>query len=1131
MSSTNTVQILGPDNVLRSTTAFSTTQTTRFFTGTLPTDTVDVEVSVYGGAYTSDPTLVSFSGTGFVIPNPASFPDGLNLFSGDNAIGVRAVGLLGGRSTPATVVARLLPPQQVDVFAPPTAITIERLDGTVKVTALGLTDIRVTGYNFYAATETGGGNVGYSRINLNAVFDGDNVQNITELYALTSDNITQSSDPLYLRARIDQEQSDETVLSTDVNSRVEIPQSVTEIQTSVTISSVDTITYYSFGHNRTANNQSTPPTIFSGRFASTPPTDLLYYVVTAVYFDTITQTEFESYFSSEVVGAPAQVRQQISGLQAVSRQQILENAIATLYRQNPDIAVQPGSVVRDTFLDPFTTESERLRLLLDYVYRASSFDTLLLVDDPSGSGVSVTPASSSYKTVLARALFYSNIDDVQKVIDGSFDKIAANFNIIRKAGTGAVGEVRFFTSNIPTQTVAIPLGTSVTGGSVQYRTTRSASLPVEQLASYYNPATRLYSVTVPIKASTVGRLTNVGARQISSSNVFGMGVTNDAATFGGADEETNSQLAARARTALSSVDTGTSQGYLQTAASVPGTIQTFVVRAGSPLMQRDYDPTLKRHMGGTVDVWARGNRPVTVTDTFAFTYERKNDAQFVVIGNPLNYTFRSTDESLTPDNPLARMLDYASLGIGLRNVTTGEYFDLTDGAGNSGVTYLNFNTIQLNTSVIQPPVNLTDIVLGDYRYILGNKHVFSRQPVNAVIGVAGEQQGALDLSIYSLVYPNSPLGLGQSTLAGDYLQISQSTDPTVVSPTGNMIPVSDEFHTITGYYTEYLFNLGAESLSLVVTNQLGTVTYNGPFDPSGSPDYTVVEGTSTSPVGIKRTITSTITDGQPILISYEYYENFVVTYQTNLVTSTLQQSLDDMAHATANVVAKQAVAVPVNITATVILRKGSNRTNTDIAIRNNLQYLVGSLRLGDPLRRSDVIATMDNSTGVSYVVVPLTLMVRASGTQVVRNDLDTGSFGDSFRVESWSNSKYATWLILQELDAPTLTGGGASNKFRAVYQDDEALNLQLSMPQNLALSGGSAFIIGKEGLAIPGYGTEVVMNRVLVSLPVGDSPSSHSYWATYITAESAGNVDVDPSSLEYIVIGDLSLTFDEELTK
>jgi hypothetical protein len=76
MSSTNTVQILGPDNVLRSTTAFSTTQTTRFFTGTLPTDTVDVEVSVYGGAYTSDPTLVSFSGTGFVIPNPASFPDG-----------------------------------------------------------------------------------------------------------------------------------------------------------------------------------------------------------------------------------------------------------------------------------------------------------------------------------------------------------------------------------------------------------------------------------------------------------------------------------------------------------------------------------------------------------------------------------------------------------------------------------------------------------------------------------------------------------------------------------------------------------------------------------------------------------------------------------------------------------------------------------------------------------------------------------------------------------------------------------------------------------------------------------------------------------------------------------------------
>ena len=189
---------------------------------------------------------------------------------------------------------------------------------------------------------------------------------------------------------------------------------------------------------------------------------------------------------------------------------------------------------------------------------------------------------------------------------------------------------------------------------------------------------------------------------------------------------TNAQLAARARNSLSSVDTGTTQGYLQVAAGVPGTIQNFVVRAGDPLMQRDYDATLKRHLGGKVDVWERGLRPVTITDSFAFTYERRDGVQFVVIGNPLNYVFRAVSEEVTPANPIAAMLNYPSLGLGLKNITTSETFDLT------GVTYLNFNTIQLDTSIPQPPVTLTDIVLGDFRFRLGNKHTFVRQPVNAV---------------------------------------------------------------------------------------------------------------------------------------------------------------------------------------------------------------------------------------------------------------------------------------------------------------------------------------------------------------------------------------------------------------
>lgn len=1114
------VQFLGPDGVLRVSSAFSTTSTNRFFTGVLPDDAVDVEVSVYGQPFTSDPTLVAFAGTGFTVPNPAAYPTGLDLFSGENTIQVRSVGLTGTRSAAATVVARLLPPDAVDLFLPPSGVTIERLDGSVKVTAQGLSDSRVTGYNFYAATDAGGGTNGYSLLNTTPVNVGEPTQGVSDLYTLTSDNPAQTATPLFYKVRIDQETSAEAVLSTDVDSRVEIPDTVTTVRSTVVVSSVVTTTYYSFQHTRNATPQSTPATIFSGRFASTPATDLLYYVVTAIYFDTTLQVEYESYYSTEVVGAPAQVRQQINGITAVSRQQILEQAIATLYRQNPDIAVQPGSVVRDIFLDPFTTEAERLRLLLDYVYRASSFDTLLLVDDPSGSGVSIPPANSGYKTALAAALFYSNVADVQNVIDGSFDKIAANFAVTRLAGQNSVGEVRFYTSGTPTQSIIIPLGTVVTGGGIQFRTTRSATLSVSQLASYWNPSTRQYSITVPIRSAAVGRSTNVGARQINASGVYGMSVINDAATFGGTEEESNAQLAARARTALSSVDTGTTQGYLQTAAGVPGTVQNMVVRAGDPLMQRDYDTELKRHMGGKVDVWARGSRSVDVTDTFAFTYERRNAVQFVAVGDV--FTFRAVSDEITSANPIASMLDYPSLGLGLKNVTTGEVFDLTN------VTYINYNTIQLDVTIPQPPVTLTDIILGDFRFRLGDQHLFSRQPVNSVSGVTGEVIGALDLSLFTLIHPNSPLGLGCSTQAGDYLQINQSTDPTVVSPSGNLITVTDELHLLTGFYQEFLYNLGADTLSIVVTNQLGTVTYKGPFDPSGSPDYTVIEGTSTTAAGIKRTTTSAIADGETVLISYVYYENFTVTYQTNLVTSVLQQSLDDMAHATANVLAKQAVLTPVGITATVILKKGADRTNTDIALRNNLQYLVGTLKLGDPMRRSDVIGEMDNTTGVSYVVVPLTKMVRAPGYQIVRNDLTTSSFGDAFRVDAWSNTSSAVWLVIQSLDAPTSTGGGDTSMFRGVYQDDGEMALQLTAPQNLGMVPNQAYIIGSGGLAIPGYGTTPVKNCVLVSLPIGDAPSNHTYWCTYITAEDTGDHDIDPNSMEYLVLGDVQITFDED---
>jgi hypothetical protein len=1137
------LKVLGPDSVYADEVAFSTTSTTRFFTGTINTDTADLEVSIRGGGFSTDPSLISFSASGWIVPNPTAYPNGLELFSGENTIEVRSIPLSGTPSAPVLATAFLLASSTVSSIESPTAITVERFDSSVNVSVQGMSDPDITGYNFYASAFAGGGTVGYSRINAISVTVPVTKESTVSLFNLTSKNVAQGADPLFVRALITQEDSTQATLETDVNSAVQIPETVTEVQVDISISSLELIEYFEFLHNRKYNLTSVPSTIPVGAFAVLPSTEPLYYVATAVYFDPLTQIEYESSFSQEVVANPINIRVSTQSLPSVSRQQILQNAVASIYRKDKDIAVQPGAVVRDTVLDPFSTEAERIRFLLDFIYRASSFDTLLEIDDPSGSGVSLAPASSNYKIALSKALYLSDPALVQTVIDGAFDKLAANFGVTRTPGQRAIGEARFYTGTTPTTTLQAQLGTLLSGGGVSFRSSRIAEIPLSRLASFYNPSTGQYSITVPAQAVNPGSSGNIGARQISSGAPFGLSVINDNEFFGGTNAQTNAQLAAESRGALSAVDTGTQRGYFQTAAKVPGLIQAQVVEAGNPLMQRDYDVASATHIGGKVDVWSQGQRLATVTDSFAFTFVRKRDVQFVVVGDPSAYQFQALDSDLSATNPLSQMLDYSAIGLGLRNATTSMVYNL------SGVTYLNYNTIALSLDVPQPVglPTLTDVILGDYRYRTGEKFVLTRQPVESITQVVGEASGTLDASTWTLVHPNSPLALGRSTQAGDYLQITGSADPALSVPTGAILSVVDEEHVIVGDYTEYVLHLGADSMTIVVKNADGTVTYNNPFT-SVSPDYSIADGDQTNPLGIKRTSGSAITDGQTILISYSYDENFVITYQTNLITSALQTALDGSKHGAADVLAKGGIPVPVDLTATCVLKKGFQQSTVDATLRTNLGLLLSRLRMGSPLRRSDVVNVLDSSSGVSYVVLPLTTLVRAFGSTVAKDDLASGQIGDTVRLDQWSDAVVSTWLITQELTAATTTGGGPTGSFVGVFEDDVQLTLQLTLPEQLQEAAGRTYIIGAEGVVIPAYSDDntlisqgyvtpaeiaarrvaITQNRVMVSLPVGDAPSNHAYWATYIVGLETGERDIDPTGVEYLTPGVWTFSFSED---
>jgi uncharacterized phage protein gp47/JayE len=1148
-------QVLGPDNVLRTEVIFSTTVESRFILGTLPDDAADAQVSINGSGFSSDPSQIDWGDGQWTVPNPSSEPNGLLLLPGENIIRVRAI-LPAGTVTPeAIATARLVSESNVGVIAEvPTNIGVDQQGAGVVVRSETLEDNGFQGMNFYASISAGGGVSGYTRINIETVSEGDPVQEVDEFSEFSVDarilvdaEGDPVADPLFFRMTGQQEDEAETVLQVDFNEVFEVPETARDIRITSVLQTIRNVLLYKFDHVRTNGPNSTPATVRVGAFSSLPAETPLYYTVTAVYFDETRNLEYESSFSEEVVGHPTSVSTALTSIPTVRRQTIVQQFITTIFRSNPQIKVETGSALRDTVIDPFSSESERIRFVFDFFQRGRTPDLLLQIDDPNLTGVSIPVSQSAYKQALQVALYLSSAVDVQNIIDSAFEAFASNYGKRRRAGIAAAGGVTFFTSRRPGQTLLIPLGTVVSGGGVQFATIRAASIPFERLASFFDPVSGRYQLSVSVRAVTVGSSGNIGTGQVStviSALAGSLSVVNTAPMVGGKDLESNLALTIRVKNALASVDSGTARGYLQTAADVAGVIKANVVSAGDELMQRDLDEN-GIHRGGKVDIWVQGSNVATVTDTFAFTFDIAQDIQFELIGLPSELQFRALDPELSLENPIVEMLDDPTVGFEFRNASTGFVFDLTD------VVITSFDAIQLSTAIPQPGVDLTDIVLGSYRRRTGTEFVLPRQPVDTISQVTGTASGEIPSESFLLVHPDAPLGNGRSSLAKDFLRIIPFTDESGDQvPSGDTIPVTDEEHVLIGQNPEFLDSLGANFLTLVVTDSTGTITYKGPNDPSGDPDYTVNLGSATVPISIVRTETGDILSGATVLVDYEHDENFTVTYTTNLIVSLTQNDVDEKKHATADVLAKEAVPIPLDVESTVVLIRGRERSTVDTALRTNLANFFNNLRLGDPVRQSDVIDVIEQTEGVSFVVVPLNKLVPQENSTLVREEISTDTSTESVFLSSLSTSRASVYILTNSLKYATIDGGGPEGFFTAVFQDDSATTLLEATASLVGLGLGSSrsYIIGNDGRSIDGYSDdttlmtqgfvtptsiedrrkELTANHILVSVPVGEAPTLFTYSATYTVGVDSGAKNVDPGNAQYVASGDFLFTLDED---
>ena len=1195
-------QFYGPDGTLRSEWNFTTTRTNRFFTGTLDPSTAFVEVSVYGGAFTQDPNLVSFEGAAFTIPNPTAYPQGLRLLPGLNTIKIRSVLTSGAVTDFATTNATVVQAEgQRGIYLPPSGVAVERMDGAIKIVVRSdLLDSNLRGHNFYASSQSGGGTIGYFQINptMVQVDDAEYTNSVDLLGEFQSDsalytdpnNVTPDLSYRFTGNQVYTNTPDTSLAATfdelvDVSQYEDVYGPVV-LRANITLSAVTRQYLFSFTHDRYGDTFSKYPTLPNGELASVLQTNPLYYAVTAVYYDPLTNLESETALSAEVSGIPLQVTPSIGTFPIATRQEVTQDLISSIYRTNPDVSVQVGSVLRDTFIDPMASESERLRYIMDFIHRAQSFATLLSIDDPNLTGVSIPVRQSTYKLALAQAFRLTNLNQVQEIIDMAFDKLASNFGQPRLTGTAAGGEVTFYLSNIPTQTINLPIGTIVSGSGVTFATTSSVSFDPNNLAPYYNPNTGQYAAKAYIQCTVVGPRGNLPARSITSVSVSNVRVTNDAPTFGGQAAETNYTLATRVVRTLASVDTSTYQGTIQTVNGIAGVLESEIISAGNPYMLRDVDPTTGKHMGGKVDVWVRGTQNSTVTDTFAFSYENLYGIPFEVVGSVADLTFRALllnadgTSRLSADTPLTQMLVYpsASPPLGLHNGTKGYEFNLTD------LQYLSFDTIKLSADYNDPTaLSVADVLTGDFRLRTSFAYKFDQQPVTLISSVAGDPNttGAISPTQYLLYKTESPFLLGDSTLADDYIQFS-TPDPT--GALGGVLTATGETHVLIGSFTERLNHFGTNPITIAVWNATRTVQYIAVGPSVSAPDFRIIEPTDPmkEAYAIQRTEQSSIPSGATVLIDYEYDENFVVTYTTNAVLRVAQNQIEQKRSLTADIVVKQANPLLIDIDATVVLQQDQRSDVVDPNIRAALINLILNTPLGSGIRQGDVISAIDSVGGVSYPVVPLTKMTVSDDTHILGEPLVTSSAGDATLLAAWSTGGTYVWMVEDPLTYSTVDGGGSANTYRAVAQDNVDMALITQTPnlagQPLNTAIGQAYIIGSEGLNIPNFTDDAALypqvtgyprwvqlqpsvlagtaslaevaeytrltgelqtnvqalrvsktaNRILVTTAQTDSPLNHSYAVTYFVHGDTGTKDIEATNFDYVAVGTINLTYDTD---
>ena len=1000
---------------------------------------------------TADPTtksiLVNNSPSGVIYASGAvDWAFVTMLDEGTNIFNVSAKDGAGATSGAATITVTQTADENLNlIVSVPTGITLSRGVNFVTISIIQNPETQVIGYNFYGSQDAGGGLNGFTLLN--------------------TPIITEPS--YYLENSV--------VLSKTVDTSGNITATYIVERNSNDY-------YYSYTHNR--NTQ-----ILGNKPLSEPN----YYVATAVAFDPVLLQEVESPYSSELGASPLLLDTAIADLPARTTLDVQQSYIQEILQTDDTIDVKPGTITRDIHINPPSDEFARLYVIQDFMHRSQSFLTLMALDDANNDGISDPVTTSTYKLKLQAALLIPSGQEtqVQQLIDDAFTKLAGNVHITRKAAQQAIGQALFYTRTTPTRDSTISAGGIIetisdeTTSPVLFTVLTDFTLYVADLANYYNPSTERYEITLDIQAVNAGVNGNVDADtiQLIVSGIDAVfGVTNPNPTEFGQDDETNAELAARAILAFVSVDAGTQGGYLATALGTPLVQRAKIISAGEKLMQRDIDPLRLVHINGKVDIYIQGELETTYTDTFGFLYSKVTNEP-VLIESVLFYQFETLNTEITIDQPIYDVIE-------IKNVTKSANYDLTGFkvSGDGNVIDID-ETLAINRAIGLAP---TDIILMSYRFRKATAYVFLHQPVDLIVSIIGENSGVLTSANYELQKVQDPLAYGNSTSATDQMSLIYANG----IPVGGVTQVNNELHVLIAQDPVQLNFYGSDNSTIQVTDTTQAITYVRDID------YTVIPGSMNILTQIERTLNSSIPSGASILVNYEAGENFTVSYNANSLLQNVQTRVNTMKHLTADVLVKGAQKTFIDFNLTIFLTQGSDQTSTDVKVRTAVAKLLASKLIGEPVYQSDIVKVIEGVVGVDYIILPFAKMVRANGSIVIREVLNT-------QWTIYQTSFVTSYKSVQTLSWATTENGGPETAFRGVFEND----IQLEM-----VATAAEVAVGKGRWYISADG------HVYISSMFGDITAS-TVTVTYIVEKATGSRDIDFCEIEYGAVGTMVITY------